>query len=89
MAKSFVDGIPTTVEVWEDYLDGEWVAWVSHFKPLGLLAQGATKEEAVDALRVALMSWAAITTEKFDVEVRPDRAYQSVPIQNAALWKPK
>jgi phage terminase large subunit-like protein len=73
----YVSGHKTDVRVWEEYIDDRLVGWVSWYPPLDLYSQGTTKEEAVDAMREMLLSWAAIVAERLRVVHDADRVYKT------------
>jgi hypothetical protein len=58
-----------TVQVWEEFLDGKSNGWTCLFKPLNLLSQGATREEAIVAMRECVLSWANYATEEDRITV--------------------
>lgn len=73
----YVSGHRTDVHVWEEYIDGRLIGWVSWYPPLDLYSQGRTKEEAVDAMRAVLFSWVTIVAERLQVVHDADRVYKT------------
>ena len=72
-----VSGATTQVEVWEEFIDGVSIGFVSRYAPLDLISQGNTREEAVAAMRDMLVLWAKVTAERLTPTLEPDRNWRT------------
>lgn len=77
------------IRVWEEFIDGKFIAWVSEYRPLHLHSQGETKDVAVEAMREAIASWHRVMASRYEVHVEPDHNYRTgVHIARAPEPKP-
>lgn len=69
------------IEVWEESVDGNVIAWVAYWRPLDLHSQGRTKEEAVEAVKEAIVGWVSVMNQpgsrRWRVQHSADRNYRT------------
>lgn len=76
------------IDVFPEYHDGKLIGYVSYFPPLDLYSQGTTPEEAEEAMRTTIKSWAIITSDRVRTETKPARHYATVIVDGQKMIAP-
>lgn len=65
----------TEIEIWEEWVDDKYIGWVGYYQPLDIHSQGASENEALEAVREAVEAYILAMRHRYRIKRTPERRY--------------